>query len=83
MLRDVTVANPFMRLLLAWTFLAMEVRHTIPDQLNGDGKNQKSKNLVDGSDCAGPQPAHQRTSHEEEKENRQGNGGNPDHHAKI
>jgi hypothetical protein len=33
--------------------LVMKVGHAIPHQLNGDGENQKAKNLVDGSDCVG------------------------------
>ena len=38
---------------------AVEIGHAVPDELDGDGENQKAENLVDGANRGGSQPPHQ------------------------
>ncbi len=63
--------------------LALEIGNAIPHQLNGDGKNQKAEDFIDGSDGARPKPTHERTAQPKEKQHGECHSRNPYDHSEI
>ena len=41
---------------------ALEVRHAIPHELDGDGEDEKAEDAIESADCAGTETPNQRST---------------------
>src|SRR5580704_5438628 len=65
------------------SYLAFEIGHAIPHELDGNGENQEAENLVDGADGAGSKPSHQRSAEPEEQQYGECDTRDANHHAEV